>query len=107
IELTFGKHIVPGFVVNRRSHFGRVAKVQVIRALVVLTRPKILRIVHVGIMVKAVPVLSVVVSAPLSTKSLLCLRLRGGQRGRYAQGADERQESFADHGNSPPREAKC
>ena len=64
IELPFGQHVVPGFVVDRRPHFLRIAEVQVVGAFVVLRRIEILRVVDVGIVIEPVPVLGIVVAAP-------------------------------------------
>ena len=72
IELPFGQHVVPGLVVDRRPHFLRIAEVHVVGALVVLRRTEILRVVDVRIVVEAVPVLGVVVPAPLSLRKPCC-----------------------------------
>ena len=40
-QLTFGIHVVPGLVVDRNPHFGRIAVVHVIRAFVVLAHARV------------------------------------------------------------------
>ena len=65
--------VVPLFVVDRDSHLWRITVVQAISTAVVLVAPEILRVVHVRIVVKAVPVLCVVRRAPCAAVSLLRL----------------------------------
>ena len=57
VEPTVGIVVVPFAVVDRDSHLGRIAVVQAIGAAVVLVAPEILWVVHVGIVVEAIPVL--------------------------------------------------
>ena len=63
--------IVPFFVVDRNSHFGRIPVVQTVGTSVVLFRAEVLWIVYVGVMVEAVPVLTARCSSPILTEGLL------------------------------------
>lgn len=71
--------IAPGFrivvkplsVVYRDPHLRRVPEVKILGAAEVILAPEVLRIVHVRIMVEAIPVLSRIRACPLSAKGLL------------------------------------
>ncbi len=63
--------IMPLFIVDRDSHLGGIAVVETITALKILLPPEILGIVHVGIVVKPVPVNVGRRATPGLTKGLL------------------------------------
>ncbi len=73
VEATIaGIVVVPLFVVDRDSHFLRVAVVQAIATAVVLLAPEILWVVHVGIVIEAIPITSRGLPAPgLAVSTLL------------------------------------
>src|SRR5258708_3601721 len=106
VQLAFGIHVVPAFVVDRHSHFRRITVIQVVGALVVLAVPEVLRIVDVGIMVQAVPIAGAIGAAPLATISLLGLGLVGRQDRPQTRRAAKRKQGPADHRDSPLGVAK-
>ena len=69
--------VVPTTVIDRNSHFGRVAVVETVGAAVVFVSPVVLWIVDVRVVVKPFPVLSCVSGAPRMTIGLLGLNLHG------------------------------
>jgi hypothetical protein len=70
ISSRHGIIILVAFIVCRNSHLRGIAMIQTLGALVVILRPEILWIIDVRIMIKTVPVLSVVGVSPLATISL-------------------------------------
>ena len=64
-------HVVPLLVVDRNLHFWRIAVVHVATTLKIFLAVEILRIVHVRIVIKAVPVGRTVRSAPCAAISSL------------------------------------
>ena len=65
--------VVPLLVVDRNSHFRWIAVVQTIAAAIVLIRPEILWIVHIRVVVKAVPIMNGSRATPRLAKRLLRL----------------------------------
>lgn len=66
--------VVPGFVVDRNSHLGRITVVHAVITAVVLASPIVLRVINIGIVIVPFPVTEFVVSAPDSTVSILISR---------------------------------
>jgi len=98
--------VVPLFVVDRDTHLGRIAVVQAIGTTIVLVAPEILWVVHVRIVIKAVPVLRVVRRAPRATVSLLSFgRLGLSRTASKSRCTARRQKDPADH-RIPPLEDK-
>ena len=79
-----GVHVVPLFVVNRNSHFSRIAVIQAIAALEILLPVEILRIVNIRVVVEAVPVAVVGLTTPGASVSSL---VGGGRLSDHAQAA--------------------
>ena len=73
-----GVLVVPLLVVDGDPHFLWIAVVQALGALVVVGAVEVLRIPHVGIVVKPLPVLRIVAVAPLTAIGLLRVGLCGG-----------------------------
>ncbi len=71
VKATIGVVVVPTLVVDRNPHFGRVAVVQAVGTPVVFVTPEILRVVHVRIVVEALPILGRVGLAPRAAVGLL------------------------------------
>ena len=65
--------VVPLFVVDRYPHFRWIAIVQTIAAAIVLIGPEVLWIVHVGVVIKAVPIMNGSRGSPRLAKRLLRL----------------------------------
>ncbi len=63
--------VVPAAIVDRNPHLRRISVVQAICAAVVLVAPEVLGVVHVGIVVEAIPVLGRIGLTPSSAISLL------------------------------------
>src|SRR5262245_29020224 len=61
----------PMAVVNRDPHLGRIAVVQAVNTPIVLVPPEVLWVVHVRIVIEAVPIERVVRMAPSTAISLL------------------------------------
>src|SRR5678815_746419 len=64
IAAGLGVFVVPLPVVNRDSHFRRIAEIHVLAGAVVFVPPEILRIVNVGVVVEPLPVVGAIGPAP-------------------------------------------
>ena len=69
-----GVVVVPLAIVNRNSHFLWISVVKVIRAAEIFLSPVVVGIVHVGIVIKPIPVMIAVESAPHATISTMAVR---------------------------------
>ena len=66
--------VVPIGVIRWHTHFLRVSMIQTVATTVVFLSPVVLWVVHIGIVIKPIPVVMAVSTAPGSTVcSLLCL----------------------------------
>src|SRR6185436_10548386 len=91
-----GVLVVPPAVVNRDPHLGRIAVIEAVSAAVVLAAPEILGVIHVGIMIEAVPVLAGVRAAPGLSVGILGV-CSAGVHAAESRAAARGQKSAANH----------
>ena len=95
--------VVPFLVVDRNSHFGRVSVVQTITAPIVFLPPEILGVVDVRVVIEAVPVAEIGLSAPTATVRPLVRRSALGQ-GDVAARQHGGDQKMTKHHCVPPRD---
>lgn len=95
VATAVGIIVVPTAVVDGNSHLGRIAVIQAISATVVFVSPEVLGIVHVWVVVEAIPVLGRVGLPPRAAVGLL-------GRGRVGLGPAACQRCCATCGKEDP-----
>ena len=101
IPATAGVVVVPALVVDRNSHFRWVAVIHVVAATKVLLAPKVLGVVHVGVVIKAVPISGACLAAPgLTIGPLICGNRFG--RGHIAHREHGDDNEVSKHLGVPP-----
>lgn len=98
---TAGIVIVPLLVVDRNSHFGWVSMVHAITAAKVLLAVEILRVVHIRVVVEAIPVAGTRLSAPRLTVGSLISRCGFGHGDIAARNRCSNQK-MTEHQVVPP-----
>ena len=101
VALALGQFVVPLLVVDRDPHFIRIAEVQAFAAAVVLVAPVVLRVEHVGVVVKAFPVALLVSAAPHAAIGSLFGRRGAGRGAPQSAGGHQRENNSAEHPSSP------
>ena len=96
-----GVVVVPLAIVHRHSHFRRIAMVHIVAATVILVAPEVLRVVHVGVMVKPVPILRVVGASPVLSIGLLSFGAIGRKQSTETKDGGQGNRPAASHRNSP------
>ena len=93
--------VPPLSIVHRHLHFRRITVIHIITAAVVISPPKILGIVNIGVMIHAVPILRAVTMTPLTAVSLLGLGV-GNVENCPNRGCTKQHHAIpSDHGFPP------
>src|SRR5262249_8742866 len=88
---------LPLLVIDRNPHLGRIAEIKVFRRPVVLAAPEILRIPHIRIVVKPLPVRATILPAPHpAVRPVLSIRRRRQPSQQHARD-DHRKQSRQQH----------
>ena len=97
--------VVPLFVVHGNPHLWRIPVVQAVATSVVLLSPEVLWVIDVRVVVKAIPVAEIGLSAPAATVRPLVRRSILGQ-GHIAAGQHGGDQKMTKHHCVPPRDVR-